>query len=257
MRSGQPTRLGRCRNTLAASATAMQAVISATTRSAHHHPKYLVASRPSRANTPRNAPMPLRVPSPLRALLPKADPTRRFAIPRGVKTSTATPADTMAETELSGAEPSARASVAATTSTMAVTIRAADTTIDARASARSLASPWECFRWNRQTRLADPATSANTSNPRPRTPRLPASRPAVIDHAPVSVPQTTEAETSTSAFRWSAPLAAGLNDLLSSVSSTDQVSPVVPNVPPNESPMDVKPSVSTLSETVCLDKSMS
>lgn len=82
--------------------------------------------------------------------------------------------------------------------------REATTTSDARASARSAASGSERSVRKRQTRLIDPATSATTSSPRPRTPRLPANSPAVIDHVPTPRPQTTETIERRSALRSSA-----------------------------------------------------
>ncbi len=199
-----PTAGGRFRMTLPASAIATQAAASAATRSAHHHPSWPLASKPKRARTPRPAPIPLRVPSPLRALLASCEPTRFFARPRGARTSAATAAESIAEKELSGAVSCTRAWTDATVSTVAVTSSAAATTTDASASARSAAAGSKRSRRNRQTRVADPATSARRLSPRPRTPRLPASNPAVMDHIPATRPQVTETVTSKSALRTSA-----------------------------------------------------
>ncbi len=183
---------GRVRTTLRASSTATEAMTSAATRSAHHHPKARLARRPTSANAPRDAPIPLKVPSPLRALLGSAVPTRSFAMARGVRTAAEAPAESIAARELSGAVPAARARTEATVSVVAVRSRATMTTIDARASARWAACGSARSRWNRQTRVADPMTSAMTARPRPNTARLPANNPAVIDQAPAPMPQATE-----------------------------------------------------------------
>ena len=91
-----------------------------------------------------------------------------------------------------GAVPSTNARVAATAITTAETMSAEATTTEARASARWRASGSARSVRKRQTRTTDPATSARTLNPRLSTPRLPASNPAVMDHAPESNPHTTE-----------------------------------------------------------------
>jgi hypothetical protein len=186
------TTRGLLRSTLRASMSATTAAPRAAMRSAHHHPKERLASRPTSASTPRVAPIPLRVPSPFRALLDRSVPTLCFAMARGARTRAETPAESIAETELSGAVPATRAWTDAASSTIAVTSRAATTRTDARASARWADCRSERSFRNRHTRLADPTTSASTSRPRPRTPRLPAKSPAVIDHAPTPRPQPTE-----------------------------------------------------------------
>jgi hypothetical protein len=188
----QSVACGRFRSTLRASSSAIRAAPRAAARSAHHHPRYRLASKPTSASKPRDAPIPLRVPSPISALLDNADPPCASRRPGEQGRERLYLPKFIADCELSGAVPATSAWSDATVSTVAVRSRAATTTTDALASARSAAWGSERSRRNRQTRQVDPATSATTSSPRPRIPRLPANSPAVIDQVPTPRPQTTE-----------------------------------------------------------------
>ena len=106
--------------------------------------------------------MPLRVPSPCRARLDICAPSRRLAYAKGVRTTCDTAAAVKVTPEVPGREPVAIA-ITAWIVIKALTIaKAAATTMAARASAACDCPGWRRSARNRQTRVADPVTSAST-----------------------------------------------------------------------------------------------
>ena len=112
--------------------------------------------------------------------------------PRGARTTAETPAEIIAWTECSGIERERRSLMAAMVRVTATMFNALATTTEARASARRPLVGSRRSTPKRHTRPTDPATSARTLSPKPRTPRLPASSPAVTAHAPATSPHATE-----------------------------------------------------------------
>lgn len=115
-----------------------------------------------------------------------------MANPNGASTTADTPAETMTNTDLCGPDPDTKPLIAATVNVTATTLKPVATTIEARASARCPRAGWRLSTPNRHTRPIEPATSARMLRPRPRTPRLPASNPAVTENAPAATPSTTD-----------------------------------------------------------------
>jgi hypothetical protein len=144
--------------------------------------------------------MPLRVPSPCRARLAICPPTRRLAHANGVKTTSETAAAAKVTPEVPGREPVASAITAWIAITALTMARAAATTMAARASAACDCPGWRRSARNRQTRVADPVTSASTPSPTASTLRLRSASPVVTDTAPEKIPKTTDTQTSRSAI---------------------------------------------------------
>jgi hypothetical protein len=201
-RSGIPhcPQSGLALTTLVASAAATAATTRAATRSAHHQPKRWSVNKPTKARIPRADPKALSVPSPIKAWLFSRCPVRYLAHPRGARTTAETPAAIMASTVGPGAVCVIRSMMAATTRVIATRPSAPATTTDARASARMPRVGSRRSTPKRHTRPIDPATSAQTLSPSPRTPRLPASNPVVTAQAPAIRPHTTERYESTRAL---------------------------------------------------------
>ena len=93
---------------------------------------------------------------------------------------------------MSGEEPDDNSVIAATLRVIPTTLNAVPTTMEAEASARSARVETFFSTRNLQINAVEPVTSARIFNPRPNTPRLPASIPATTDSAPAAKPQATE-----------------------------------------------------------------
>ena len=179
--------------TLVASAAATAATTRAATRSAHHHPKRWSVNKPTKARIPRAGSQCAQCPVAHQGMAVQPLPGAVLGpSQRGKDQSRDTGGDHGFD---GGAGCRVGDQVVGGSHNQGDRYQAQgarDKTTDARASARMPLVGSRRSTPNRHTRPIDPATSAKTLSPNPRTPRLPASSPVVTAQAPAIRPHTTE-----------------------------------------------------------------
>jgi hypothetical protein len=155
-----------------ASAAAMAATIRPATRSACHQPSVSYRTRAVSASRPRCRPGAAE--SAVALQRPAGHPPAEsvFGISQRREDNEGDTSRRQGDARCAGLDPLARAEADWTVSATATAARAIATTTVARVSDRLAGPGRRCSSRNRQIRTADPVTSARTSSPTAKTPRL-------------------------------------------------------------------------------------